>query len=91
MTYPIQVYWSDEDRAWIADVPTFPIARHMGLPHTRRLPRLRRPWRPGWKRREPLAARYPSRRCGKPARDGSDGTAIRAAAPPLNPGHKKVC
>jgi predicted RNase H-like HicB family nuclease len=32
--YPIQVYWSDEDRAWIADVPDLPCCTaHGPTPH----------------------------------------------------------
>lgn len=32
--YPIQVYWSDEDRAWIADVPDLPFCTaHGPTPH----------------------------------------------------------
>ena len=32
--YPIQVYWSDEDRAWVADVPDLPFCTaHEPAPH----------------------------------------------------------
>ena len=32
--YQIQVYWSDEDRAWIADVPDLPYcSAHGPTPH----------------------------------------------------------
>ena len=32
--YPIQVYWSDGDRAWIADVPDLPYCTaHGPTPH----------------------------------------------------------
>ena len=33
-SYPIQVYWSDEDRTWIADVPDLPFCTaHGPTPH----------------------------------------------------------
>jgi predicted RNase H-like HicB family nuclease len=32
--YPIQVYWSDEDRPWVADVPDLPFCTaHEPAPH----------------------------------------------------------
>ncbi len=34
ITYPIQVYWSEEDGAWIADVPDLPYCTaHGPTPH----------------------------------------------------------
>lgn len=32
--YPIEVFWSDEDQTWIADVPDLPYCTaHGGSPH----------------------------------------------------------
>lgn len=33
-SYPIEVFWSDEDQAWIADVPDLPYCTaHGATPH----------------------------------------------------------
>lgn len=33
-TYPIEVFWSDEDEAWVANVPDLPLcSAHGSTPH----------------------------------------------------------
>ena len=71
-SYPIEVYWSAEDGAWIADVPDLPYCTaHTALPTDRHLMRLWRKskmWlRRGWRRLPQPGVPFLSPRCARHA------------------------
>ena len=70
--YHIDLFWSEADGAWVADVPIFGHAPPWETPRPRRLRKSKRRWRRGWKWRAKTDCRYLSRFIEAPSRPPVD-------------------
>ncbi len=64
--YRIEVFYSDEDEVWIADVPDLPLCSAHGRPLMTPSPRSNTPSKPGWTPLVPWVGQSRSHPAGPP-------------------------